>query len=70
MKINYNNKRFRLVSNTENGEISSDTIFNYRQQNNILTADYSGGKIAIGHLIGLVDNHGNGQVGALARVNL
>jgi len=59
MKINYNNKRFRPVSNTENGETSSDTIFKYRQQNNIVTADYSGGQIVTGHLIGLVDGDGN-----------
>lgn len=59
MKINYNNRRFRPISNTENGETSSETIFNYKQKNNILTADYSGGQIVTGHLIGLVDEDGN-----------
>lgn len=59
MKINYNNKKFRPISNTENGETSSETIFEYKQEGNILTSTYSGGKIIKGHLIGLVDENGN-----------
>ena len=57
--MNYNDKIFRPISNTENGETSSETIFHYKQVDNILTSEYSGGKIKSGHLIGLVDNYGN-----------
>lgn len=57
--INYNGKKFRPVSNTENGETSFETIFHYKQVGNILTSEYSGGKIKSGHLIGLVDENGN-----------
>lgn len=57
--INYNGKKFRLISNTENGETSEETLFSYKQLGNILTSEYSGGKIKYGHLIGLVDNYGN-----------
>ena len=57
--INYNNKKFRPVSNTDNGETSNETLFLYKQVGNILTSEYSGGKIKYGHLIGLVDKHGN-----------
>lgn len=57
--INYNNKTFSPVSNTENGETSSETIFLYKQNGNILTSEYSGGQIVQGHLIGLVDDEGN-----------
>ena len=56
--MNYNNKKFRPVSNTENGETSHETLFHYKQVGNILTSDYSGGKIKLGHLIGLVDENG------------
>ena len=56
--INYHNKRFRPVQNTENGETSAETIFHYKQKGNILTSEYSGGKIIKGHLIGLVDEAG------------
>ncbi|WPR75056.1 n-acetylglutamate synthase [Algoriphagus sp. NG3] len=58
-KINYNNRAFRAIQNSENGETSADTIFHYHQEGNILTANYSGGKILKGHLIGLVDESGN-----------
>lgn len=56
--INYNNKTFRPISNTENGETSKDTIFHYQQEGNILTSEYKGGKIKKGHLVGLVDEKG------------
>ena len=57
--INYNNKRFSPVTNTENGDTSSETFFEYRQKGNVLSSEYSGGKIISGHLIGLVDDLGN-----------
>lgn len=57
--MNYNGKIFSPVSNTENGETSSETVFIYKQTGNILTSEYSGGKIKSGHLIGLVDEKGN-----------
>ena len=53
--MNYNNKRFKPVSNSDNGETSEDTLFEYKQKNNILTSTYCGGQIKEGHLIGLVD---------------
>ena len=56
--INYHNKEFRPLSNTANGETSGDTVFYYKQSGSILTAEYSGGKIKSGHLIGLVDGDG------------
>jgi len=49
--MNYNNKKFRPLSNTKNGETSSETVFNYKQVGNILTSEYSGGNIKHGHLI-------------------
>ena len=57
--MKYHNKSFRPVSNTENGETSEETIFHYKQSGNILTCEYSGGRIVSGHLIGLVDPEGN-----------
>lgn len=57
--MNYNNKRFRPLQNTKNGETTVDTIFHYNQEGTILTSAYSGGKIVKGHLIGLVDDKGN-----------
>ena len=56
--LNYNNKIFRPVVNAANGEVSNDTVFYYKQVDNIVTADYSGGGIRLGHLIALVDTDG------------
>lgn len=58
LPINYNNKIFRPFSNSENGETSSETIFYYKQNGNILSCEYAGGKIVKGHLIGLVNDSG------------
>jgi len=57
--MNYNNKKFRPVENSDNGETSVETIFEYKQDGNILTSDYKGGQILKGQLIGLVDESGN-----------
>lgn len=57
--INYHQKVFRPISNTENGETSNETVFIYEQNGSILTSYYSGGKVITGHLIGLVDQQGN-----------
>ena len=56
--INYNNKKFRPVSSSENSETTSETIFIYQQEGHILTSKYKGGNIAEGHLIGIVDANG------------
>lgn len=56
--INYNNKKFRPVSNTANGETDNETIFHYKQEGNILSAEYAGGRIVKGQLIGLVGEEG------------
>ncbi len=57
--IDYNNKRFAPLTNSDNGETSSETIFEYRQTGNVLTARYAGGKIISGHLIGVVAPDGS-----------
>jgi hypothetical protein len=57
--IDYNGKIFRPISNSENGETSNETVFKYNQIGNILTSEYSGGKIKKGHLIGIVDENGD-----------
>ena len=57
--MNYNNKKFRPVVNSENGETTKETIFEYKQVDNIVSAEYQGGDIVKGNLIGLVDENGN-----------
>lgn len=56
--MNYNKKLFKANSNTQNGDTSSETIFEYIQNGNVLSSNYSGGKILVGHLIGIVNEQG------------
>lgn len=56
--LNYHNRVFRPVSNTDNGETTADTRFHYQQEGAILTCTYAGGPIVKGQLLGLVDAEG------------
>ncbi|MDT7833099.1 n-acetylglutamate synthase [Flavobacteriaceae bacterium S356] len=56
--MNYNNKIFKPIENSENGETTGETVFVYKQNGRVLTSDYKGGQIIKGHLIGLVDDDG------------
>lgn len=50
----YNNKLFRSVTNTPNGEVSGDTLFHYHQQGLLVWAEYSGGAIVKGFLLATI----------------
>jgi len=52
MKYNLDGKIFQSIENTENGEVNSETIFHYHQENEIVSANYDGGSIRAGHLLG------------------
>jgi hypothetical protein len=49
--FDFNNKRFALVQNSDNGQVNTETIFNYKQDQNLVTADYFGGTIKYGKII-------------------
>src|SRR5690606_18930429 len=55
---NYNDKIFKPVSQTPNGEASEETIFHYQQQSFLVSATYGGGPVLFGPLIGLVKDQG------------
>lgn len=48
---NFDNKRFALIQNSESGQVNSETFFEYKQQDNLVTADYFGGTIKYGKII-------------------
>ncbi len=56
--ICYEGKRFSPRMNTENGEVNSKTIFCYHQRGNELWAEYAGGEISKGYLVGFVEESG------------
>ena len=59
LTINYNNKKFIPLKNSKNGEVNSETIFSYYQDNNIIWGDYSGGDIVKGTIVGTVKADGS-----------
>ena len=58
MKINYDKRTFRSITNSANGEVSAATVFHYHQSGDIVWATYSGGAIRFGTLIATVDATG------------
>lgn len=56
--INYDGRKFVPKMNSENGEVGEQTLFLYHQNRSLLWAEYSGGDILKGSLIGLVSDNG------------
>lgn len=52
MKYNIDGKIFQPVENDDNGEVNPETLFHYHQDDDVVSADYSGGNIKQGHLLG------------------
>ena len=52
--ISYDDRIFRSVANTPNGEVGAETRFHYRQRGDFVWASYEGGGIAHGHLVATV----------------
>ena len=56
--LNYNGKRFRIISKSLNSELAAETIFEYKQKGIVLQCEYSNGGVIAGHLLGTVDEKG------------
>jgi len=52
--FNLNDKQFIAETNSETGEVGDGTVFHYFQEGDLIWADYSGGSIKIGNIIGKV----------------
>jgi hypothetical protein len=46
-------RRFRAVSQVDGGEVDEETIFEYHQDGDLVWARYAGGRIRLGHLVGV-----------------
>ena len=56
--IDYDGKSFIPKLNSVNGEVSEQTVFHYHQKDTVIWAEYAGGDIMKGFLIGTVDEAG------------
>src|SRR5690606_21894505 len=43
--------RFVLIQNSDSGEVNSETVFEYKQDGNLVTANYFGGTIRYGKIM-------------------
>jgi hypothetical protein len=50
--INLNNIKMNVIVTSENGVVNQHTIFSFYQEQNLVYANYSGGQIAKGYLVG------------------
>jgi hypothetical protein len=53
-EFNYHERIFAPLSNSEGGEVSSATVFRYRQKDDVVWATYEGGEVAFGTLVARV----------------
>jgi len=51
-RLSLDNRVFVAIANSEHGIVSSDTRFHFWQQGDMFFADYSGGDVREGHIIG------------------
>lgn len=56
--MNYNGRSFIPKSNAENGEVDGKTIFHYFQSEKIFWAEYGGGDVKKGFMVGMVSPNG------------
>lgn len=55
MGYNFENKKLRItLIEGPDTEVNEETIFKFHQENNMIWAEYSGGKVKRGRLIGLI----------------
>lgn len=58
-KFSIEDKYFTAVENSASGEVSDKTVFCYHQKENTIWAEYSGGEIKKGFLVGTIDENKN-----------
>lgn len=56
--INYDGRKFIPTSNSATGEVSGDTIFHYHQDGKVFWAEYAGGAVCKGFMVGMVQPDG------------
>nr|WP_320119511.1 hypothetical protein [uncultured Marinifilum sp.] len=55
--FDFNKKKFSLIENTESGKVNSDTVFEFYQKDDLVTANYFGGTIKYGKIIALLNGN-------------
>jgi hypothetical protein len=56
--VHYDGRRFRSVENSSTGEVGPETVFDYRQEDDLVWATYQGGAVRFGILVATADAEG------------
>lgn len=54
--LSLDNVIMNVIQTAPNGVVNKDTIFTFKQQGNVVTSQYSGGRIVAGFLVGKIEN--------------
>ncbi len=57
--LSLNGIKMHVVSTAEGGKVNSETIFDFSQDGSVVAARYSGGKIKLGYLVGMLNPTGS-----------
>ena len=58
MRFDFNNKNFRVIKNDgPDAEVTEETVFHFKQEDNVVHADYYGGKVKMGKFIGIIEDN-------------
>lgn len=49
--FNLNNKKFHLVQNSSSGQVDQRTEFHFKQEDDLVSAEYFGGSIQLGKIL-------------------
>lgn len=55
-RLDLQGRRFRVVQNDEGGEADHLTVFHFSQDDNLVSADYRGGRVRAGRLLGVLQS--------------
>ena len=56
--LSLHERRFRALTNTDNGDVSHEARFHYRQEGSTVWATYAGGEILFGTMVGVARDDG------------
>lgn len=69
MKIDYNQRKFRIVKTSGLGELDQSQVFVYRQVGEILSCSYNGTQVRSGHLLGTVNSQDGSLIFSYHQIN-
>lgn len=56
--FSFSGVRMRVVSTAEHGEVNTETLFEFAQDDSIVSARYAGGNVRLGYLVGATSAEG------------